>query len=67
MRAGERGIACLGYCLQVPANRPGQAVYSAPQLKELQEIITLLVVAALLIFREQGPQGACRIKRESCR
>ena len=37
------GIAFFEYCLQVPANRWGNAVYSATQLKIIQEIITLLV------------------------
>jgi uncharacterized protein (DUF486 family) len=37
------GIAFFEYCLAVPANRIGYQVYSAAQLKILQEIITLLV------------------------
>ncbi|MBP6596001.1 MAG: DMT family protein [Arenimonas sp.] len=37
------GIAFFEYCLQVPANRLGHAVYSAAQLKGIQEILTLLV------------------------
>ena len=37
------GIAFFEYCLMVPANRYGHAVYSAPQLKAMQEIITLAV------------------------
>ena len=37
------GIAFFEYCLAVPANRIGHQVYSAAQLKTLQEIITLLV------------------------
>ena len=40
------GIAFFEYWLQVPANRWGHAVYSAPQLKGLQEVITLLMFAA---------------------
>ncbi|MFM2044221.1 MAG: hypothetical protein RLY86_2797 [Pseudomonadota bacterium] len=40
------GIAFFEYCLQVPANRMGHAVYTAPQLKMIQEVITLLVFAA---------------------
>jgi uncharacterized protein (DUF486 family) len=40
------GIAFFEYCLQVPANRWGNAVYSATQLKILQEIITLTVFCA---------------------
>ena len=39
------GIAFFEYLLQVPANRRGSAVYSAPQLKGMQEVITLLVFA----------------------
>lgn len=39
------GIAFFEYCLAVPANRIGYAVYSAAQLKTMQEIITLLVFA----------------------
>lgn len=37
------GIAFFEYCLQVPANRIGYAVYNPAQLKTLQEIITLVV------------------------
>lgn len=39
------GIAFFEYCLQVPANRIGHGVFSAVQLKGMQEIITLLVFA----------------------
>lgn len=38
-------IAFFEYCLAVPANRFGSAIYSAPQLKGMQEVITLLVFA----------------------
>ena len=37
------GIAFFEYCLAVPANRIGYSVYSAPQLKVIQEIITVTV------------------------
>ena len=37
------GIAFFEYCLQVPANRWGAQVFSLPQLKILQEVITILV------------------------
>ena len=36
-------IALPEYILQVPANRMGHAVYSAAQLKTIQEILTLVV------------------------
>ena len=39
------GIAFFEYTLMVPANRIGAAVYSAPQLKGMQEVITLVVFA----------------------
>ncbi len=37
------GIAFFEYVLMVPANRWGNAHYSAPELKIMQEVITLLV------------------------
>lgn len=37
------GIALFEYCLAVPANRIGHQVYSAAQLKTMQEVITLIV------------------------
>jgi uncharacterized protein len=37
------GIALIEYCLAVPANRIGHGVYSAAELKTMQEIITLVV------------------------
>lgn len=39
------GIAFFEYLLMVPANRLGAAMYSAPQLKGMQEVITLVVFA----------------------
>jgi uncharacterized protein (DUF486 family) len=43
--AASWGIALFEYCLMVPANRLGSAMYSAPQLKGMQEVITLVVFA----------------------
>lgn len=37
------GIAFIEYCLAVPANRIGSAVYSTAELKTMQEVITLCV------------------------
>ena len=37
------GIAFFEYCFAVPGNRYGHLVYSAAQLKTMQEIITLIV------------------------
>ena len=44
------GIAFFEYCLQVPANRYGHLVYSAAQLRGMQEIITLIVFAGFSIW-----------------
>ena len=43
-------IALPEYILQVPANRMGHAVYSAVQLKTLQEIITLCVFVGFSVL-----------------
>jgi hypothetical protein len=40
------GLALVEYCLAVPANRFGSAVYNAAQLKTIQEVITFAVFAA---------------------
>lgn len=37
------GIAFVEYCIAVPANRWGHAVYSAAELKTIQEVVTLLI------------------------
>ena len=44
------GIAFFEYLLMIPANRMGSALYSAPQLKGMQEVITLLVFAGFSIW-----------------
>ena len=44
------GIALFEYLLQVPANRIGYAVLSVPQLKILQEVITLAVFVPFVLF-----------------
>jgi len=48
-------IAFIEYCMAVPANRWGSAVYSTAQLKTIQEIITLVVFAvfSMLYLKEQ--------------
>ena len=43
------GIAAFEYCLAVPANRIGHAVYSAAELKTIQEVITLAVFVAFSV------------------
>ena len=44
------GIAFFEYCLAVPANRMGHAVYSVAQLKTIQEVVTLSVFGLFSIF-----------------
>ncbi|MBF0158566.1 MAG: DMT family protein [Magnetococcales bacterium] len=44
------GVALFEYLLQVPANRIGSTVLSLPQLKILQESITLLVFVPFVLF-----------------
>ena len=39
------GVAFIEYCLAVPANRYGNAVYDPAQLKTIQEVITFMVFA----------------------
>ncbi|MGI8525478.1 MAG: DMT family protein [Pseudolabrys sp.] len=51
------GLAFIEYCLAVPANRYGSAVYSAAQLKTMQEVITLLVFAAFSVVYLKEPLG----------
>lgn len=48
-------IALIEYCLAVPANRWGHQVYSAAELKTMQEVITLLVFAvfSVTVLREK--------------
>lgn len=44
------GIAFVEYWFAVPANRIGHAVYSAAELKTIQEVITLLVFAGFSVL-----------------
>ncbi|MCX7298135.1 MAG: DMT family protein [Hyphomicrobiales bacterium] len=43
-------LAFVEYCLAVPANRFGSTVYSAAQLKTMQEVITLVIFALFSTF-----------------
>ncbi len=44
------GIALFEYLLQVPANRIGYTQLSLPQLKIMQEVITLAVFVPFAVF-----------------
>jgi uncharacterized protein (DUF486 family) len=48
-------LAFVEYCLAVPANRYGSAVYSAAQLKTIQEVVTLAIFAVFsIVYLKQG-------------
>lgn len=49
------GIAFFEYCLQVPANRIGSDHFSLPQLKIIQEVITLIVFVGFSYFYMKQP------------
>lgn len=43
-------VALLEYCLQVPANRIGSQYFTLPQLKVIQEIITMVIFAVFCVI-----------------
>lgn len=49
------GIALFEYLLQVPANRIGATAMSLPQLKIMQEVITLTVFVPFVVFYMNQP------------
>lgn len=49
------GIAFFEYVLQVPANRIGSGYFSLPQLKIIQEVITMVVFAGFSYFVMKQP------------
>ena len=49
------GVALFEYLIQVPANRIGYAQLSLPQLKVMQEIITLSVFVPFSVFYMNQP------------
>jgi uncharacterized protein (DUF486 family) len=49
------GIAFFEYCLQVPANRLGSESFSLPQLKIIQEVITMVVFAGFSVYFMKMP------------
>ena len=44
------GVAFFEYCLQVPANRIGHGAMSLPQLKILQEVVSLTVFVPFTVY-----------------
>ncbi len=48
-------VALLEYCFQVPANRIGLTYFSLPQLKIIQEVITMVVFCFFAIYFMKVP------------
>lgn len=44
------GIAFFEYCFMVPANRMGAGIYTLPQLKIMQEVITMVIFSLFTVF-----------------
>jgi uncharacterized protein (DUF486 family) len=61
MILASSGVALFEYVFQVPANRIGSAQWSVPQLKILQECITLVVfiLVAFVLFRSPLKWNYC--------
>ena len=53
------GLAFVEYCLAVPANRYGSAVYTPAQLKTMQEVTTFVLFAGFsyLYLQQAISQG----------
>ena len=49
------GIAFFEYVLQVPANRIGSTELSLPQLKIIQEVITLTIFIPFVVYYMKQP------------
>ena len=49
------GVALFEYMFQVPANRIGHTEFTVPQLKILQEVITLTVFVPFAMFYMRMP------------
>lgn len=49
------GVAFFEYCFQVPANRLGSEHYSLPQLKIIQEVLTMIVFAGFSVWYMKMP------------
>lgn len=49
------GIAFFEYCFQVPGNRLGHEVFTLPQLKIIQEVITMTIFGLFCLFYMKVP------------
>lgn len=48
-------IAFIEYCFQVPANRLGSEFFTLPQLKIIQEVVTLIIFAGFSVWYMKVP------------
>jgi len=60
------GIAFFEYCLQVPANRIGYDTFTLPQLKIIQEVITMVVFALFAVWYMKVPIHADFLYASAC-
>ena len=49
------GVAVFEYCFQVPANRIGFGYFTLPQLKIVQEVITMVVFSVFAVYFMKVP------------
>jgi uncharacterized protein (DUF486 family) len=49
------GIAFFEYCFQVPGNRIGSQYFTLPQLKIIQEVVTMTVFAGFSVWYMKEP------------
>ena len=49
------GVAFFEYCFQVPANRIGFGHFTLPQLKIVQEVITMVVFSVFAVYFMKVP------------
>jgi uncharacterized protein (DUF486 family) len=49
------GLAFIEYCMAIPANRFGSAVYTTARLKTMQEVITFAVFAVFSVIYLREP------------
>ncbi len=55
------GIAFFEYWLAVPANRIGHQVYSAAELKTIQEVVTLAIFVVFSFFYLKEPMAPSQL------
>jgi hypothetical protein len=60
------GIAFFEYCLAVPANRLGYGRFTLPELKVIQEVVSLSVFAAFAAFWARERLSANHLYAAAC-